>query len=370
MTYQNITVFGGGNAAFAVAATLSLQGAEVTLCDFPEFEAAIAPVGETGFVDLIRQDGPYEGKAKIHKVTTNLSEAVDGSDLVVVCTQAAAHGRLGKELSNLLQDGQHVLLLPGSCFGAWEFKRNYELAGGAADIKIAESNTLVFATRRTEEPHQSRIKHWATQVFIAGLTSKDTEAVLIPFQEYFPQCEAAEDILETCLFNLNPYVHSAPAVLSISAVERCETLGKDFFHYVDGITPSTARVMIALDEERVALARKLGYRDWSVAEIFYRAGYMSQLTGDWVADMQSKPVLKEAKGPFNRQYRYYTEDTGVGLTVVHALGKRFGIPMPSHEALIHLCGVFNETDYFQNCSRTPEVLGMQGDSPGTFKSQF
>jgi opine dehydrogenase len=361
MSYDRVTVFGGGNAAFAVAACMSLKGKQVTLCDFAEFAGAIAPIKDAGAVDLIADDGPMSGLAKIHKVTTNVAEAI------LVCAQAYAHGRLAKEAAAHLTDGQQILLLPGSCFGAWEFRRNLDLAGCTAKVIVAESNTLVFATRKTTVPNQSRIKHWATEVFIGALPATDTDKVVTAFAELFPQCKACDDSLEACLLNLNPYVHSAPAVLSISAVERS---GGDFSHYVDGITPSTAKVMIALDNERIAVCKALGYRDWSVAKIFYQAGYMGQLTGDWVADMQSKPVLKDAKGPFDIKYRYYTEDTGVGLTVIHSIGERLGIPMPIHAALIHLCGVMNETDYFAACTRSLGALGIEDSDAVALKGRF
>jgi len=367
MSYENVTVFGGGNAAFAIAACMSLKGKRVTLCDFPEFGKFIEPIKEKGEVDLIRQDGPMEGHAKIHRVTTDIAEAVKDADLILVCAQAYAHGRFAREAAAHLHDGQHVLLLPGSCFGAWEFRMGLAKAKCRAKVVVAEGNTLVFATRKTNVPNQSRIKHWATEVFIAALPAADTPLVLKPFQELFPQCVAAEDTLETCLLNLNPYVHSAPAVLSISAVERS---GGNFFHYMDGITPSTAKAMIALDNERVAICKALGYRDWSVAKIFHRAGYMGQLTGNWVADMQSKPVLCEAKGPFDIKYRYYTEDTGVGLTVVHSVGRRLGLPTPTHHALIHLCGVMNEIDYFAACSRSLEALAIEGQTTKSLKQRF
>jgi opine dehydrogenase len=369
MSYQNVTVFGGGNAAFAIAACMNLKGMKVTLCDFPDFEQAITPVKETGFIDLIRQDGPMEGKAAIDRVTTDIAEAVSTADIIIVCAQAYAHGRLAREGAAHFRDGQHVLLLPGSCFGALEFRRHFEKAGGQAKLIVAESNTLVFATRRTEIPNQSRIKHWATEVFISTYPSvpADTQEIVSSFSEIFPQCVACEDTLESCLLNLNPYVHSAPAVLSISRVERS---GGEFYHYMDGITPSTAKVMVDLDNERVTLCKALGYRDWSVAKIFYRAGYMGQLTGDWVADMQSKPVLREAKGPFDIGYRYYTEDTGVGLTVVYSIGRRLGIPMPTHHALVHLCGVMNEINYFDSCSRSLEALDIVADNPADLRQVF
>lgn len=367
MSYDHVTVFGGGNAAFAVAACMSLKGKQVTLCDFPEFAGAIAPIKDAGTVDLIRQDGPLEGLARIHKVTTDIAEAVTGADLILICAQAHAHGRLAKEAAAHLVDGQHVLLLPGSCFGAWEFRRNLDAAGCSAELVVAESNTLMFATRKTPVPNQSSIKHWATEVFLAALPAADTAKVLPPFAELFPQCVACDDTLEACLLNLNPYVHSAPAVLSISAVERADG---QFSHYVDGITTSTAKVMISLDNERIAVCKALGYRDWSVARIFYRAGYMGQLTGDWVADMQSKPVLKGARGPFDIKYRYYTEDTGVGLTAIHSIGQRLGIPMPTHHGLIHLCGVMNETDYFADCTRSLAALGITESESAALRRRF
>jgi len=308
-----------------------------------------------------------EGKASINKVTTDIADAFKAADLIIISAQAYAHGRLARECAKHLQDGQHILVMPGSCFGAWEFRRELKTSGCNADVVVAETNTLVFATRRTDLPNQVRIKHWATEVFMAALPATDTDKILTPFQEMFPQCVPAEDTLETCLLNLNPYVHSAAAVLSISAVEKS---GGEFCHYIDGITPSTAKVMIALDDERAKVCEKLKYRDWSVAEIFYRAGYMGQLTDDYVADMQSKPLLREAKGPFNIKYRYYTEDTGVGLTVVSSIGHRLGLPMPTHDALIHLCGVMNDVDYFANCTRSLSALDIREGAPAALKALF
>ncbi len=97
---------------------------------------------------------------------------------------------------------------------------------------------------------------------------------------------------------------------------------------------------------------------------------MGQLTDDYVADMQSKPLLREAKGPFNIKYRYYTEDTGVGLAAVSSIGHRLGLPMPTHDALIHLCGVMNDVDYFANCTRSLSALDIRESAPAALKALF
>ena len=47
MSSSSVTVLGGGNTAFSVAAKLSLEGAAVTLCEIAGFEAAVEPIAPT-----------------------------------------------------------------------------------------------------------------------------------------------------------------------------------------------------------------------------------------------------------------------------------------------------------------------------------
>ena len=44
MSTAPVTILGGGNTAFSVAANLTLVGACVTLCELPQFEEAIDPI--------------------------------------------------------------------------------------------------------------------------------------------------------------------------------------------------------------------------------------------------------------------------------------------------------------------------------------
>ena len=219
----------------------------------------------------------------------------------------------------------------------------------------------MFAARRTENPREVRIKHWAAEVFVAALGLGHTDEVLELLHRLFPQCRAASDVLEVALLNLNPYVHSAAAVLSIAGVEGS---AGQWRHYVDGITPSTAKTMRNLDNERISVCAELGYRTTPIEELFQRAGYTASASGDLVADMTSTSVLREARGPFSIDYRYYTEDTGVGLAAICLLGEQLEIPMPTHRSLVHLCGVMADVDYFAECTRSPDRLGISNrDGP-------
>ena len=354
-TYERIAVFGGGNGGLALAGHLSLAGRSVTLSDHPAFYERLLPVRDGG-VDVIGDDGPLSGHAR-PEVTDDLQAWAAEADLIAVTTQAYGHAPLARALATLLRDDHHVVLLPGSCLGALEFWQNFRDAGGTTEPVVAESNTLVFAARRTDNPREVRIKHWATEVFVAALLPERTSEVLEPLRGLYPQCSRATDVLELALLNLNPYVHSAAAVLSIAGVEGSNGTWR---HFVDGITPSTALVMRALDDERIRVCASLGYRTDPIEVLFHRAGYLASASGDLVADMTSTRVVREARGPFDIGYRYYTEDTGLGLTVNCLLGEQLGIPMPTHRSLVHLCSVMTGVEYFSECSRSPESLGIDG----------
>jgi opine dehydrogenase len=133
------------------------------------------------------------------------------------------------------------------------------------------------------------------------LSPASTGEILEPLRELYPQCRAATDVLELALLNLNPYVHSAAAILSIAGVEGA---GEQWRHYVDGITPSTAKVMRDLDRERVTVCEELGYRTEPIEQLFHLSGYAASSSGDLLVDMTSTAVLREERGPFDISYRY------------------------------------------------------------------
>ena len=71
MVDKSITVLGGGNTAFGIAANLTLRGYEITLYEVPEFSDTLEPLkGNRG----ITLNGVAEvGEARIHKTTTDIA---------------------------------------------------------------------------------------------------------------------------------------------------------------------------------------------------------------------------------------------------------------------------------------------------------
>src|SRR5947209_6591284 len=121
-----VTVLGGGNTGFAVAANLALRGVEVTLAEVPEFGWTLEPIRETREVRL---DGvAARGAARLREVTTNLGEALARNELVLLIVPAYAHRPFARACAPHLRPGQAVVLMPGT-LGTLEFARLLEEVG-------------------------------------------------------------------------------------------------------------------------------------------------------------------------------------------------------------------------------------------------
>ena len=53
MATRSVTILGGGNTAFAVAANLTLEGHEITLYELPEFASTLEPIRKTRTINLV-----------------------------------------------------------------------------------------------------------------------------------------------------------------------------------------------------------------------------------------------------------------------------------------------------------------------------
>ena len=90
---KQVTVLGGGNTAFSMAANLALAGFEVLLWEHPEFAQTIEPIRESLTIHL---DGAgATGAARLAGVTTDPAEALAWSETSrllgsVVCPRAVS----------------------------------------------------------------------------------------------------------------------------------------------------------------------------------------------------------------------------------------------------------------------------------------
>jgi len=331
----NIAVIGGGHGALATAADLALRGHRVRLS--LRNRERFAEVFRTGQVVISGVAG--EGAGRLVEVTDDPAAAARDAELVLVPLPATAQA----EVAQRLRTSAPVCLLPGS-FGAF-------LVGRRLGTPVAETATLPYGARfqggnavRTA----MRAHHLPTGVYPAA----ETDEVLRVLAGAYPEVEPVEDALAAALLNSNGALHAPLVLMNAGPIER---LGEYDIH-VEGTTGGIRRVILALDAERCALRRALGYTspDWPLADYYADA--------DWFygpgafSTVQRKSVWRE---PLAFEHRYLLEDVGVGLVLWSSLGRALGVPTPLSDACVALASSLLGRD-LRATGRTLESLGLDG----------
>jgi len=115
------TVIGAGNGGKAMAAHLALMGKEVTL--FNRTGSRIEAIKELGTIRLESYEGGPHGFGELKLVTSDMAEALENTDMIMVVVPATAHASIAAKTARHLRDGQVIILHPGRTGGALEFTK-------------------------------------------------------------------------------------------------------------------------------------------------------------------------------------------------------------------------------------------------------
>jgi len=334
----------------ALAGHLGLLGFPVTL--WGRNPASLDPIRSAGGIFL---EGVEVGFGPVD-AEPDLEAALFGADLVLVVVPASAHGDIARRCAPFLRDGQMVLLMPGRTAGAIEFTQTLRQLGCRADVVVGEAQTFLYASRKIS-PIAVQIHGIKRQVLAAALPADRIADLLALIKPAFPQFMPARWVWKTSMDNIGAIFHPAVALLNAG---RIESTGGAFRHYVDGITPSVARVLEQLDQERVAVARAIGVGALTAREWLLEAYGVDRPT--LYEAIQATPAYAGVGAPCSLDHRYIWEDVPTGLVPIAELGRACGVPTPVTDTLIDLANTLCGVD-FRQTGRTLARLGMEGWSP-------
>jgi opine dehydrogenase len=345
----NITVIGAGHGGKAMAAHLALMEFPTVLYNrTPENVAAIK---ELGGIYLESFDGGPRGFGKLELVTSSLAEALEHARMVMIVVPSSAHADIAKACAPYLTDGQIVILHPGRTCGAIEFTRVIRNNGCITDVTVAEAETFIYASR-SDGPAQARIFRIKEAVPLAALPADRNQLVLDHMHEVFPQFIDGDNVLQTGLNNMGAIFHPALTILNSGWIES--THG-DFQFYIDGVTPSVARVLESLDRERVTVAASIGLRARTGME-WLKLSY-DTVGEDLNEAIHNQPGYYGINAPPTLNHRYIFEDVPMSLVPIASLGQRYGVAVSGIDAIIRLASIIHHTDYWRR-GRTIEKLGI------------
>ncbi len=347
-----IAILGGGNAGQASAAELSLLGHECRLYQDPRFADEIRVVIDT---ERIRLDTDPKsgcratGLAGIAQVTCNMAEAVRSAEVILCHLPAFAHIEVAEQLADCVDDGQIIVLLPGT-LGTLVFVETFRRKGITANVLFAETNTNPYDTRILH-PGEVYVYKMNDPLQIGIFPAYRTSEALEKLDGIY-KFVSVSDILEAAFHSHNPVIHTPACIMSVSRIERSRG---EFYLYEEAFTPTVCRVTKMLDEERVSIARAFGYNPLSLEQLL--SGL--ECPGDLFKETNGNSGLCFIKGPESVKSRYFTEDGLNGLVPWSQLGRVAGVQTPLMEAFATIEGAVIEQDMWKE-GRTLSLLGLEG----------
>jgi opine dehydrogenase len=343
------TVIGAGHGGKAMAAHLALMGYPVTL--YNRTAENIAVIKARGGIELTSFEGGPRGFGELAHVTSDIGEALEHARVIMVVLPSTAHAEIAQHAAPYLKDGQIIVLNPGRTGGTLEFRQMLRQENCAAQVMVAEAETLIYASR-SDGPALARIFRIKESVPLAALPASDTPAVLEAICPAYPQFINGGSVLQTGMNNMGAIFHPALTLLNAG---RIESTHGEFQFYIDGVTPSVARVLEVLDRERVTVASALGIRARTALE-WLRMAYGS--TGNDLDEaIHNQPGYYGIQAPPLLNHRYITEDVPMSLVPMASLGERFGVSVHGMDSIIRLACIIHRTDYYRR-GRTVEKLGI------------
>jgi opine dehydrogenase len=344
-----IAVLGGGNGSFAAAGDFALQGHDVRLW---RRDAAQVAEHRAAGSRIALKDAGGRHDAQLALVTTDIAEAVSGTELILCPAPAFAQHDIASKLAPHLRDGQ-VVFLPPATFGSMIFATAARDAGNRAAVSLAETGTLPWLTRK-HGPFEVAITIRAKRLPIGVFPLKAGDHAIEVIGRAFPGViEPCGDALSGALMNAGPIIHPPLIVMNAGPIEHFE----HWDIHKEGTQASIRRVTDALDAERIAVREGLGYGGphFPLAHHYasegeqwmYGRGSHDRLTdsGDW----RERIVLSE--------HRYMREDLRLGLSLLVSVAELAGVATPLARAFLAIGGAICGEDFLK-AGRTLASLGL------------
>jgi opine dehydrogenase len=338
---RNITVCGGGNGAHAMAADLAFRGFKVTLFEHPQFEKNIRKALETKTVEVT---GEIEATVTIDNATTSAKEAIVAAETIIFATPTYAQEPFTELMLPFLHEKQKVILTTGNLGSLYLGKRLNEI--GTRGVLVGETSTLPYIARMVSPGKVKIIRDKKKFLASAFPATNNAEFLNELNLIYNDAATLTRDVVETFLNNLNPIAHPCGLILNAGRIEAAHMNRQDYFLYREGVSPSIAKVIEAVERERLEVAKALSYKVKRLAE------------NDTVYNVLHDPRLLESVGPNSLEDRYLTEDVPFGLIPLSELAKLVDKKTPLNDAFITIASFLIGTDYWAE-GRTFASLGIE-----------
>jgi opine dehydrogenase len=319
-----ISVLGGGHGGIAEAAYLSLHGHKVIL-----FNRTLKNI--IAIEQGVKLKGCLNGTAHISKVTDDLKSAVEYAKVIFIILPAYAHKDILYKMRDHLIDGQILVLMPGKLGGGLEAL--HILREVNKNITIFETESVVIGARRlgTDQVYIHGIK---CSVKIGGVNIlRDRTRIMGDFKllkAIHSEFALVNNVMEASFSEVGCVLHPVINLLNVARIESSHK----FLFYGEGVTLSVAKVINALDLERINVAYAYGITIEPVSKTTKR--YYRSRSDNIISVLRTTDTYKDVGSPANIDNRFFKEDVLVSLGLYKKLACLAGINVPVMDSIITL----------------------------------
>lgn len=353
MKVKKVAILGGGNGGITAAADLSSRGFEVSMFQSDKFCRDLSVIKEKGEITL--QTLESESVEKIHLVTDDIRQAILGAQIIMLAIPGMAVEYFAEILAPVVGEEQIIYINSAAAMGCIRFINKAREMGIDKQFKICESNSLTYGCRAFADEARVEMSLSVKKLFLGAYPSCNTNEVMDALSQIYDCFVPATNVWQVNLENGNPEVHPGPALLNAG---RIDYSNGEFWLYREGITEHTINVLKAVESERIALGRALGFEVEGARESRINRGYLEDDKNKTLQELfNTSEVFCSIKGPTSVTNRYITEDISTGLVLWSSLGKILKVPTPNIDAIIVLGGTLLNRDFYKE-GLTVEKLGI------------
>ena len=294
------------------------------------------------------------GFSQIAKATTDIKEAVEFANTLVMVCPSFAQEILFESMLPYLRDNQLLILMPGNYGGLVLDKMKHDSIYHNLKITFVDAISIPWACRISSP---ATITIMGIKEFLSvSILSDETDASEIKktISETLPiTIEFLPNPMVAGLENINFGGHPLLTTLNMGILENFD--GK-FNYYKDCCSTATANAAAKMDEERmsVGVAYELELRtELEAMNVLYNCEYKTV----YEFNRASSTHEKINTSPTNSKSRYVTEDVPYLLVPCYELAKKANIKVPIVESCIHIASAYNKANYFES-GRTLEKMGL------------
>lgn len=362
---KNITIIGCGHGGQALAVELVSRGHCVSMYADPNHLGGLTAIKEQ---KGIYSKGELKGFFPIAKVTTDVSDAIRGSDFIFIVLPSFAHESTFINILPFVTSGQTIVTLAAN-YASLVYQRLLDKTHKHKKINLVDIGTLPYVCR-SDNKGNVEIISIKNQITVASLPGNVLPKIYDDLQSLLSsQLIAYKDVLSLGLNITSGITH--PVITLLNAGR----LGKDtFYFYKEGISQNIAEILERMDQERQQIAKALGLQVYTYLEL------MEQHYGikyDCIYDFftQSKPHNALPLCPPSTQHRYITQDVANLLVPWQNLATIAGVQVPVISNVINMASLINQTNYMRHgsdllhlglhnrCSESIKTFVLSGELP-------